>query len=205
MAHRIIIMPEHEDRESERRHAEALDRAVERLSQVGSRLFRQAKASMMRQLQVPEEFRELGDAQMFVLHALGKGKHLSSELARLHSVTSPTMSRIVDGLVEKGYIQRIPDAEDRRCVFLQLTDGGREMGKYMEEQVRISMKQMLSSLTEEQLNDISRAYGHIARLLASTAEAHETTQQGKQSVGVEEAAPSNQAGSDHIIRQMTTL
>ena len=43
-----------------------------------------------------------------------------------------TTSRTVDGLVKKGYVQRIPSREDRRSVEISLTESGFEIFETIE-------------------------------------------------------------------------
>jgi len=170
MAHKIIILRSEDERAggfpSSDSHSKALDEAVAQMTAVGSRVYRHVKSQMMRSIELPEDVRELGDAQVMVLHLLnGKGKHMTTELARMHKVTTPTMTRIIDGLVEKGYVERLPDREDRRCIYLELTGEGKEIGSYLDSRFREAMRQFLSPLTEEQLKDIKRAHQHLATLI----------------------------------------
>src|SRR4051794_17332409 len=90
-------MPQ-EERES------TLDAAAAMVSSVAPRFFKLIKARMNREFGMPDDLRELGESQMWVLHSLTKGRHQNSELARRYNVTDPTMSRIIDGLVRKGYV-----------------------------------------------------------------------------------------------------
>src|SRR5947209_3359805 len=103
MAHRIIIM--HDKGEGPgsvgsapppARDREVLEATAAQVASVSGRLFRLIKARAVRNIELPENLRELGESQMWVLHALGKGKHLTSQLARHYNVTNPTMTRIVD-------------------------------------------------------------------------------------------------------------
>ena len=78
-----------------------------------------------------------------------------SELARHYNVTDPTMSRIVDALVRKGYVARRPDLEDRRCIFLEITEQGTHLAGHVSEHLHRAIVRFLSALTEEQLNDLA--------------------------------------------------
>ncbi|HYO51034.1 MAG TPA: MarR family transcriptional regulator [Chloroflexia bacterium] len=113
----------------------------------------------------PGPIKEIGDSQLWVLTALTRGRQLTSELARSFNVTNPTMTRIVDALVEKGYVERQPDAEDRRCIYLRLTREGEAIGEHAHAQFRAMLTEFISPLTDEQLADIIRACRHIATLL----------------------------------------
>jgi DNA-binding MarR family transcriptional regulator len=48
-----------------------------------------------------------------------------SELADRMRATAPTASRAVDGLVELGLLERLPDPNDRRAVRIDVTRTGR--------------------------------------------------------------------------------
>jgi DNA-binding MarR family transcriptional regulator len=49
-----------------------------------------------------------------------------SSIAEVLGSSPPTVCRIVNGLVRKGYIRRQTSCSDRRCVTLQLTTRGRQ-------------------------------------------------------------------------------
>ena len=171
MGHRVIIMPDAAERAAANtrapvgRHQQALEAAAEQMSMVGPRFFRAIKFLMIRNLDLPEDVREMGESQMLVMHTLVKGKQLTSELAKHFNVTNPTMTRIVDALVNKGYVERRPDANDRRCIFLQLTGEGQHVGKQVEQHFRDAIRHFLKPLSEEQLSDIIKAYRHLDSLL----------------------------------------
>jgi DNA-binding MarR family transcriptional regulator len=54
-----------------------------------------------------------------------KGMRLT-KLAELASITKQSAGEIVDDLVARGYVQRIPDPEDRRAKLICLTERGEE-------------------------------------------------------------------------------
>src|SRR6478609_4458542 len=58
---------------------------------------------------------------------LNSGDQLMGELAALELVQPPSMTRIVNGLEERGYVARRPDPQDRRQCLVTLTDSGREV------------------------------------------------------------------------------
>ena|SRR5437868_5189062 len=173
MPHRIIIMYDKEEHSGgtpvpqagPNRHHEALEAAASQLAIVGPRFFRAVKAMMVHNMELPEDVRKIGESQMLVLHSLVRGKQLSSDLAKHFNVTNPTMSRIIDGLVDNGYVERQHARGDRRCIFLQLTEPGQEMGKRVEQHFHDAIIQFLSPLSEEQLADIVKAYRHLESLL----------------------------------------
>ncbi len=63
--------------------------------------------------------------QWLVLKNLSERKHLSqTELANLVFKDHPTLTRIIDLLCKKGYVERLPHPQDRRSFQLHLTDTG---------------------------------------------------------------------------------
>lgn len=140
------------------------DVATELLS-VLPRMIRVIKHSAKHSEQVGP-LRELGESQVMVLFTLmHMGRQLTSELSRRYNVTNPTMTRIVDELVKKGLVERQPDTRDRRCIFLDLTESGRELAAVAHEHGRKALVEYLRPLSPEELTDVSRAFSHLRRLL----------------------------------------
>ena len=167
VAHTLKIMPE-SDRtkatmEAERRHSEALEEAATQIIRTLPRMFRNLK-HQLRNSAFETPYKEMGEQQIGVLYALTKGKLLTSELAKKFDVTNPTITRTVDGLVERGYVERQPDATDRRKIYLSLTEAGSQIGDYAHAQFRAAMSNHLSRLTEGQLHDIALACRHLSTL-----------------------------------------
>jgi DNA-binding MarR family transcriptional regulator len=79
-----------------------------------------------------------------------KGNITMGEFSNALSVPLSTATRIADWLVENGYIQRLPDSDDRRVVRVSLTDTGKELFKAIDNYIRQRMQQILSSLTTEE-------------------------------------------------------
>ena len=72
-------------------------------------------------------------AQCHALVEIGRVKIISlKELSIILAIDMSTTSRTVDGLVKKGYVQRIPSREDRRSVEISLTESGFEIFETIE-------------------------------------------------------------------------
>jgi DNA-binding MarR family transcriptional regulator len=167
VAHTLRIMPESDQAkailEAERRHAEALEEATTQVVRTLPRVFRSLK-HQIRTTTVMTPYKDMGEQQMGILHELTQGKLLTSELAKKFDVTNPTITRTVDRLVELGYVERLPDAVDRRKTYLRLTETGREIGQIAHLQFRSAMRNHLSRLTDGQLYDIALACRHLGTL-----------------------------------------
>lgn len=167
MAHTIRIMPESDQAkailEAERRHYEALEDATTQIIRTLPRIFRSLK-HQIRNSAVAVAYKDMGEQQIGILHELIRGRLLTSELAKKFDVANPTITRTVDRLVELGYVERQPDAEDRRKTYLRLTKSGSEIGEYLQSQFHSAMRNNLSKLTDGQLYDISLACRHLSTL-----------------------------------------
>ena len=85
----------------------------------------------------------------------------ASELADRASVKRPTLTALVDGLVDAGLIRRLSVEGDRRGIRLQLTDEGRERLLKVEELLCSKLAQFAS------LGDESRVLAGLSELAQS--------------------------------------
>lgn len=70
---------------------------------------------------------DLSSAQYRMLFQLVDGAEASTMLARKLEVSAPSVTAVVDGLVNRGFIARTHSELDRRKVSLDLTDAGRRV------------------------------------------------------------------------------
>jgi MarR family transcriptional repressor of emrRAB len=66
----------------------------------------------------------VGYITMMALYSRAENLANPSELSDATGETRGNMTRICDELVDKGWVRRVPNAEDRRRVDLSLTDAG---------------------------------------------------------------------------------
>ncbi|MGO2746118.1 MarR family winged helix-turn-helix transcriptional regulator [Microbacterium sp.] len=66
----------------------------------------------------------LSDAHFAVLACLRSGRLPIGTLAQRERVSAPTMSNTVDALAEAGLVIRVPAEDDRRRVYIEITDAG---------------------------------------------------------------------------------
>lgn len=76
--------------------------------------------------QMRDEAVELNSNQLSAMAVLlNSGDQLMGELAAAEKVQPPSMTRIVNGLEERGFVARRPDPRDRRQCLVTLTEEGR--------------------------------------------------------------------------------
>ena len=68
---------------------------------------------------------DLSMSQYRVLAAVDDGGERATHLAHALAVAKPTVTAVVDGLVERGFLAREPVPGDRRSVRIALTTAGR--------------------------------------------------------------------------------
>lgn len=82
-----------------------------------------------------------------ILVTLAHGPCILSELADHHIVSRPTMSNTVNTMVERGWLERTPDAADRRKLWVSLTPAGEQMLLALREEGRLRANELLALLT----------------------------------------------------------
>lgn len=89
---------------------------------------RMATFRLARRLRRARATDTLTDAPLAVLGILRvHGRRTISALAEYEQVTAPSMTSIVNGLEELGYVDRVQDEDDRRRVQVEITDAGLEV------------------------------------------------------------------------------
>ena len=84
-----------------------------------------AAIHLLRRLRVEDEALGISAPRLSVLSVLVfAGPMRIGALAATEQVEPPTMSRLVDGLQEDGYVRREPDPNDARAVVVSATDAG---------------------------------------------------------------------------------
>ena len=74
---------------------------------------------------ITDEFREITYNDMHIIEAIGLDKPKKmSEIAKIMSVTTGTLTKAVDSLEKKGYVQRQRSRQDKRVVNITLTQQG---------------------------------------------------------------------------------
>lgn len=95
--------------------------------------------------------------QLFLLRILREKERAVGELASRFLVSMPTLTRILDGLVEKGLVERREDPSDRRMVRLSLTEKGIGLSQEFEERAVKCVQGMIVSLPDEQKETVIQA------------------------------------------------
>ena len=119
---------------------------------------------------ITDEFKDLTNNDMHVIEAIGlEGGRNMSTVAKKLDITVSSLTTAVNHLVKKQYVERSRSEEDRRVVFLSLTERGAAAYRHHEEYHRQMTEAVLEKLDEEDMpvllkvldavNDFFKGYG----------------------------------------------
>lgn len=89
------------------------------------------------------------------------GPQKASTLAARMNVTPGAITSLSDKLISSGYAVRTKDADDRRVVYLEITDQGREILKQFRVETKSIMEQFFKGLSEEDIHHLIRIYEQV--------------------------------------------
>jgi DNA-binding MarR family transcriptional regulator len=93
------------------------------------------------------------------------GRRTLAELAAAEQVTSPTMTRIVDGLERSGLARRSPHPGDRRASIVAATAKGRRLMERGRDRRVDLITGLLEHLSDGEVDAVRRAASALARAL----------------------------------------
>lgn len=89
----------------------------------------------------------ISESQCFVLVEIGRKRNVSvKELSEILKLDKSGISRTVEELVQRNYVERKPSKEDRRFVILNLTLKGKERYEKIENDMNRKFKEILDKI-----------------------------------------------------------
>lgn len=101
---------------------------------------------------------------LFLLWRTGECR--PSELAAEMCVSQSALSRQIGELVERGYIERHPDPDDKRAHRVRVSDAGVEVLRGVRDRRAARLREALADWDETEMNDALRVLGHLNDTLA---------------------------------------
>ena len=113
---------------------------------------------------ITEEFRDITNNDMHVIEAIGikEPKNMSS-IARELSVTVGTLTIAMNSLVKKGYVVRNRGEEDRRVVYISLSERGRRAYEHHARFHKEMIDSIAAELTREELEVLVKSLSKLNR------------------------------------------
>ena len=104
--------------------------------------------------------------QWVVLKNLSENRNLSqTQLAQLVFKDHPTLTRIIDLLCKKGYVERLPHPMDRRSFQLHLTKSGEKKVTALRPQILEIREKAWENLSESDFEEFKRILNTIYKNL----------------------------------------
>ena len=101
---------------------------------------------------ITDEFRDLTNNDMHVIEAIGTGDGGNmSSIARKLNITVGSLTTAMNGLVNKKYVERHRSEEDRRVVYVKLTQKGIRAYKHHEDYHRQMTQAVMDKLDEKEM------------------------------------------------------
>jgi DNA-binding MarR family transcriptional regulator len=110
-------------------------------------------------------------AQIGILARLEGGACTLSELAQHQVVRLPTMSRSIDLLVRRGWVERSTPPENRRVTRVSLAPAGRKVLAAIKSDAEAHVARDLSALSATERAQVAAALAVLVRALGSAAPA----------------------------------
>ncbi len=122
------------------------------------KLFKHKK--MLKQGQMPHSY----------YHVLGvlikRGDLPMSEIGRRVHISKSNMTSLIDKLVEKELVKRVPDEKDRRVINIAITDKGKGLLWNWKKRSNNEIKRSLSALSDEDLEKFYQSVENIKDILS---------------------------------------
>lgn len=104
--------------------------------------------------------------QWLILKNLSENELLSqSELATMVFKDQPTLTRIIDILTKKGYVERIPHPQDRRSFHLVLTKAGSDKVSALKPEIASIREKAWENLNKSDFEEFKRILNTIYKNL----------------------------------------
>ncbi len=101
---------------------------------------------------ITEEFKDLTNNDMHVIEAIGTGQgNNMSSIARKLNITVGSLTTAMNSLVNKKYVERKRSEEDRRVVYVKLTEKGIKAYRHHEDYHRQMTEAILNKLSEDEI------------------------------------------------------
>jgi DNA-binding MarR family transcriptional regulator len=118
-------------------------------------LFKEIRELIKKSMVMSFEDCEITSSQWMLLGALLKnGKMTMSELSNYIGLSNSTVSGIVDRLEKHEYIRRVRDDEDRRKVYVEITEKFNDVAKKSHKKIEKQLEERLNKVSDKELNTV---------------------------------------------------
>ncbi|RBP91362.1 DNA-binding MarR family transcriptional regulator [Cytobacillus firmus] len=112
---------------------------------------------------------DLTNDQHFTLRYINQvGSCTSSELAEVFDVKKSAITAMITRMWEKGLIQRTRDENDRRVVYLTLTEKGSELYVKAEEKIHNLVESLINRFDQAEIQQFIETFEKLDKVLSQS-------------------------------------
>ena len=133
-------------------------------------LFRQVRDAMWARMEheLAAAGHELTFSQYVTLKMLANGSAGVTDLARYAELNPGAMTRLLDKLETRGFIERVADPADRRALNIHLTETGLSMWQDVNQCGQRVRERAMAGLSDAERNQLTRMLEHVRDNLSLT-------------------------------------
>lgn len=151
------------------------------LNEVLVKLFRNIN-TIEEQAVKQSSFKDLTVNDMHVIEAIGiRMAQNMSTVAKSLMVTTGTLTISVNGLVKKGYVERVRSEEDRRVVLISLTEKGKKAYRDHQHFHEEMVTAIVTELSDEEQRILEKSLGNLSRFFYDRVISNVSKSEGPQS------------------------
>lgn len=132
---------------------------------------------LARQVELVLAEQDLTLAQYRVLALLDEQPEVASALAEKLTVSRPSVTTVVDGLVARALVERVTDADDRRRVNHTITSAGRTLLRHADEVIESGLRAVLEHLDPSGARAIAAGFSSLRDLTERIGAARPSAEQ----------------------------
>ena len=117
---------------------------------------------------ITDEFRDITNNDMHIIEAIGlSGENTMSSVAKKLKITAGSLTTAVNALVRKAYVKRERSEEDRRVVYIALTEKGEKAFYHHEQFHRQMTNAVIEKLDDEEIDALVKMLKDISAFFRS--------------------------------------
>ena len=117
---------------------------------------------------ITEEFKDITNNDMHIIEAIGlSGENTMSSVAKKLKITAGSLTTAVNALVRKAYVKRERSEEDRRVVYIAITEKGEQAFYHHEQFHRQMTNAVIEKLDDEEIDALVKMLKDISAFFRS--------------------------------------
>lgn len=125
-----------------------------------------ARFSRLTQRKMATKSFGLTPSQIFILRFLASQEQAkASDIARVAGLSPGAVTQVCDELVKDGYVSRLRSQDDRRVVYISITDQGSSVLDKLMQERRLKLRVIFQKLGPDDAAEFIRIIGQVADIV----------------------------------------